>query len=180
MLPPAGGYRDDPLLGGGALYDVGCYAIAAVLLAFDWRLPRSVSARWELTDSGADAVTSAELHFDSGTATIHAGLTGSLSEVFVARGDKSTVELIPPVFTAGTEMAYLTQAGPQSNRKLDFEPVNPYQLMVENVSAAVRGLDAYLVTGAQSLAVAVVIDMIRAAAGEKHEITSESSVRRLR
>jgi predicted dehydrogenase len=166
-LPPAGGYRSDPLLGGGALYDVGCYAVAAALLAFDWELPRLVSARSVPTGTGTDAVTVATLRFNGGTATVRAGLTGRLSEALEIRGDEATAELSAPVFTAGRVPARLTVTGPDGSRDNVFEPVNPYRLMVEDVSAAVRGQDACLLPAAQSRAVATVIDAIRIAAGRR-------------
>ncbi|WP_378742245.1 Gfo/Idh/MocA family protein [Nocardia brasiliensis] len=160
ILPPVGGYRDDPALGGGALYDVGCYAIAAVLLAFDWQQPTSVTACSRLTPTGADALTTAELTFPGGTATIRAGLTGELTEQFVVRGENATVGLEQPAFTAGAApCCLLTPSG-----RIEFPAINPYAVMVEQVSAAVRGEDAYLVSPDQSLAVARVLDSIRTAA----------------
>ena len=41
----AGNYRLDPARGGGALYDVGCYAVSACLWAVGAGLPTEVSAR---------------------------------------------------------------------------------------------------------------------------------------
>ncbi|MFI6045779.1 Gfo/Idh/MocA family protein [Nocardia sp. NPDC051321] len=160
VVPPVGGYRDDPTMGGGALYDVGCYAVAAVLLAFSWRQPISLTAHSQLTPRGTDVLTIAELAFPSGTATVRAGLTGELTEHFVVHGAVGRVELQQPAFTAGASPCSLMTPG----GRVEFPAINPYLLMVEQVSAAVRGEDAYLVTLDESLAVARTLDRIRAVA----------------
>lgn len=164
LLPQLDGYRRNPILGGGALYDIGCYAVAGVLLSFGWMLPTSVSGHWHLTPSLVDSTTTAELFFPEGNAILHVGLTGELEEQFVIHGDRGSIELTHPAFTAGTAPAHLVRRGPHENWQMTFPSVNPYRLMVEQFSAAVQGKPAYLVNLEQSLATAIVIDMVRAAA----------------
>ncbi|WP_440899299.1 Gfo/Idh/MocA family protein [Actinosynnema sp.] len=162
--PPEGDYRHDPALGGGALYDVGCYAIACALLAFDWRLPAVRAARQELGPTGVDETTTAELVFPDGVATIESSLTGQQDEWFSAIGDKGSVELSFPAFTGGAgqvEMIYRSETGTRTEA---YPPINPYTVMVDEVSAASRGREAFLVGLGETAAVAEVIDSIRASA----------------
>nr|WP_041836940.1 hypothetical protein [Actinosynnema mirum] len=143
---------------------MGCYAIACALLAFDWRLPAVRAARQELGPTGVDETTTAELVFPDGIATIESSLTGQQDEWFSAIGDKGSVELSFPAFTGGAgqvEMIYRSEAG---TRTEVYPPVNPYTVMVDEVSAASRGREAFLVGLGETAAVAEVIDSIRASA----------------
>jgi len=51
--PPVGDYRRDAGLGGGALYDVGCYAVAAVLAAYGWKEPVAAQVHARTWPGGA-------------------------------------------------------------------------------------------------------------------------------
>jgi predicted dehydrogenase len=166
--PAAGNYRFDPGLGGGSLYDLGCYAIAGVLWAFGWQRPTEVTARAERWPGGADMVTVADLRFaGGGTAEMVAGFTGDPEQRLEIIGTAGTLELVPPAFSAGSaEPATLrlrTGEGPPDDTT--WTPTNPYRLMVEEVSRAVRGEPATLVPLRQSRAGAAVLDRIREAAG---------------
>ncbi|HEV7452107.1 MAG TPA: MFS transporter, partial [Pseudonocardiaceae bacterium] len=74
--PSPGNYRLAPVLGGGALLDLGCYAMAAVLEVFDWEIPTVLGAELRRGPGGADASTRAELQFAGGTVSVHVALTG--------------------------------------------------------------------------------------------------------
>jgi predicted dehydrogenase len=166
-LPAAGDYRWEPDLGGGALYDVGCYAIAGALWAFGWQQPTEVVARAELLPSGADRLTVAELRFpDGGSAEVIAGFTGTGEDRLEITGTAGTLELVPPAYAAGPSvpatLRLLTGSGPDEPT---WPPTDAYRLMVEEVSRAVRGEPATLVPLRQSRAGAAVLDQIRAAAG---------------
>jgi xylose dehydrogenase (NAD/NADP) len=165
VRPGPGNYRNDPALGGGALYDVGCYAVAGALIACGGELPLSVTAKWELTEGGVDEVTRAVLEFHSGSAVIEAGLTGGADEKLVVTGADEEVELTHPAFTA-TRSASLVRRSAGTERIMIFPPVDPYRLMVEEISAAARGEDAYVVDVEHSLLVARVMDLVRIAASK--------------
>ncbi|WP_189227799.1 Gfo/Idh/MocA family protein [Saccharothrix coeruleofusca] len=161
--PAAGDYRTDPTLGGGALYDVGCYAIAATLTAFGGREPLEVTAEQETTDRGVDAVTRAVLRFDTGSAFVEACLRGDRDEELLIKGDSGEVEFTYPVFTAKDQVSLLLRSA-QRESISTFPPVDPYRLMVEEVSAAARGEDSFAFPVESSLLVARVMDAVRAAA----------------
>jgi xylose dehydrogenase (NAD/NADP) len=169
--PPAGGnYRFEPGLGGGSLYDVGCYAIAGALWAFGWQRPTEVTARAELWPGGADRRTVAELRFkDGGSAEVVAGFTGEPEQRLEITGTAGTLELVPPAYSAKTESATLrlssdVRANGNGNGTT-WPPTDPYRLMVEEISRAIRGEPATVVPLSQSRAGAAVLDRIREAAG---------------
>lgn len=67
MMRPARLYRlaEDVAKGGGAMWDIGCYAIHSLRLFFQ-QLPLSVSAVAKYVESGADISTSGVLDFGEG------------------------------------------------------------------------------------------------------------------
>jgi predicted dehydrogenase len=161
--PVRGDYRNDPALGGGALYDVGCYAIAGALTAFGGQAPLSVTASREVTDQGVDALTRAALDFGSGTALVEAGLKGGATEGLLVRGVDQEIELTHPAFTATGEVTLIRRSA-RGQSIATFPPVNPYRLMVEAISAAAQGEEVFVVDVDASLLVAQVVDEVRSAA----------------
>lgn len=161
--PAPGNYRRDVAMGGGALWDVGCYAVAGALSALNWRLPTGASAtatHW--ADGGADAETMARLTFDAGvTVDITASLDGRDEQVLEVRGDGGTLRLLHPAFTAGARPSTLQLVVDGLEQTIDYPAIDPYQVMVEAFGAAVRGKRAWLVPLAQSAAVATTIDAIQ-------------------
>ncbi|MFJ2903427.1 Gfo/Idh/MocA family protein [Streptomyces sp. NPDC087212] len=162
--PAPGNYRLDPALGGGALYDVGYYAVSAVLAAFGWQRPVVREARQERWSAeSADRMTSFVLDFPcGGTAEVFSGLTGDWIETFTVTGDDGELQLLDRAFTAGAEASRLTGTSKSTPFTHSYAPIDPYQLMVEAVTAAARTQDTYLVPLAQSRAIAQVIDEVRA------------------
>lgn len=152
-----GDYRLNPERGGGALYDVGCYGIAAALLAFDWQQPTTVTASMAIGSTGIDMSADVTLGFDEGTARVHASMVETARQWL--RIDD--IEVTPPVFTAWwaneTEIA-------QAGSRTSFLAVDPYRLMVEAVSARARGEDVWVVPLEQSRHVAAVMDQVRTTA----------------
>lgn len=162
LAPSAGNYRLDPALGGGALYDVGYYAISAALAAFGWRVPRvpwAQQQRWR--PGSADSICQLLLEFPGqGSAEIHCSLGGAMAEEFTATGTSGTVSLSPPAFCAGTAPAHLMGSDGRLDR--EYLAVNPYHLMVEALDAAVDGrASSYLVPLEQSRLIAATIDAVR-------------------
>jgi predicted dehydrogenase len=162
--PHPGNFRLDPQLGGGALHDVGCYAVAATLLAFNWQHPTVVCAHQRTAEGGVDVTTSAQLRFPTGSASIRTGLTGEGIETLVIVGDAGEAELERPAFTAGSATARLSwHTATHGKRSIDFPPVNPYRLMVDSVASAACGSNAFVVTLSESLAISETMDSIRGA-----------------
>jgi D-xylose 1-dehydrogenase (NADP+, D-xylono-1,5-lactone-forming) len=164
--PAADNYRHVPALGGGALLDVGCYAVAAALWAYQWQVPEAITAELDRWEGGADRRATATLHFrGGGTADIAASFTGDGREVLTADGTAGALELVPPAFSAGRgQTATMRLRTGEGESAPSWPPVDPFQLMVEEFSRAVRGEPAMLIPLEQSYAVASVLDRIFAAA----------------
>ena len=79
---PADNFRLDPAKGGGALYDVGCYAVSGVLWSVGQGLPVEVTARTAVTDTGVDLTADLLLTWASGaTAEVHVSIDGAAEAV---------------------------------------------------------------------------------------------------
>ncbi len=160
-----GNYRLEPERGGGALLDVGCYPLTAAAWsarASDFTL-REVEVR--RAPSGVDLTTDARLTL--GNVDVH--VRGSFREPdfqsLVLEGDHGLIE-----FTGND--AYVTWLKGSTLRVLDrdgervehFAPVDPYRLMIEHVSRAIRGEPAWLPDPRWSMTVARIMDAVLAAA----------------
>ncbi|QEU96198.1 Gfo/Idh/MocA family protein [Streptomyces kanamyceticus] len=169
LAPAPDNYRRVPALGGGALYDVGYYALSAALAAFSWRMPRVEHARWESWDaSSADRSVVADLAFPcGGTAEIRCSLDSELAEEFAVHGTEGSLRLSEPAFTAGAAPCTLATTSEHVRRTADvreYAPTDPYRLMVTDVDRALSVGTGYLVPTEQSRLIARLIDAVRAAA----------------
>jgi xylose dehydrogenase (NAD/NADP) len=153
-----GNYRLDPARGGGALYDVGCYAVSAAVWAFGTP-PRVVSAKADVGPSGVDLTTALTVTFDSGDADLRASIAEEPRQWLVVTGEAGEIEVRPEPFTAWegveTEVVLTSAAG------VDADPMpaaNAYRLMVEETSAVIEGRDGWVVPLADSRATAAILD----------------------
>lgn len=158
---PAGNYRLDPARGGGALYDVGPYAVGAAL----WAGPDApvtvldVDVAWDA--GGVDLTTTAVLQVGAAEAVVRTSLASDYGEWLRVVGDEATLVLDQPAYTSWLAPSTLRVLGGEDTVH-HFAPVDPYQLMVEHVSRAVRGdASAWVLPLAESLRVATVLDTVR-------------------
>lgn len=163
--PAVGNYRFAPELGGGALYDVGYYAISAALAAHGWQEPLVRDVRRERWSAdSADRMTSFMLDFPGGgTADVFSGLTGKWVETFAVQGTAGEIQLLDRAFTAGAQPSRMAGTIHAHRFSFSYPEVDPYLLMVEEVTRAAQGEPAYLVPLHQSHAIAKVMDGVRAA-----------------
>lgn len=127
-----GSFRADPAHGGGALYDLGCYGVAAArgLLRDEPTVVEALARRWP---TGVDGATTALLGFaDGALATVHASFESVRHERLEVVGTGGVVTLDEP-FTAGA-------ARPVTLRR-DGHPVgewrvDPYLAMVHAFEVA--------------------------------------------
>ncbi len=164
---PADNYRLDPALGGGALYDVGCYVISAALWAFGGRLPAEVTAQARWSPSGVDLVTDAVLRWpDGGTARLRAAIDEPERQWLTITGTDGELVLPGSPFTAvGGEVTHLSLSDGRSTERLPVPPADAYQVMVEEVSSVLAGGPGWMLPLAQSRAGAAVLDACLASAG---------------
>jgi xylose dehydrogenase (NAD/NADP) len=164
MGVPEGNYRLDPAKGGGALYDIGPYSVGAVL----WALPHGEvevdSVDVVRHESGVDLTTQSTLRVAGVPATARTSVAEDHGEWVRVVGDEATMVLQTPAHTSWLAPATLSVLEADADMSLQFPPVDPYQVMVEHVSRAIRGDEsAYVLPLAESLRVASALDAIRAA-----------------
>ena len=160
---PADNYRMDPQLGGGALYDVGCYAVSAA----GWALGdvEVVSATARFADTGVDLATEAVLHGASGVAEVACSIDAPSRDVLRVQGTGGSLTFTDAPFMSYRTSATLTVVDAAGvTHEETFAPVDAYQLMVEAFTARAGGEDTYVVPAAHSLGTARTLDAIRAAA----------------
>jgi xylose dehydrogenase (NAD/NADP) len=144
-------YRYSPERGGGALLDVGCYALSAAHLALGPGLSVH-SAAGRRGPTGVDLEVTATMvaptgGSDSGppTAAIHCGMAGVDRQLIAVTGQAARLQFGDPAFTALRTQVDLTITTPdRAVRREQFAPVDPYRLMIEAVAARIRGEDSFL------------------------------------
>jgi xylose dehydrogenase (NAD/NADP) len=163
-------YRLDPARGGGALYDVGCYAISAALWAFAATSERGgqvreVVARQDLGPTGIDLVTEAVLTFDDGDAQVRAGISEPPRQWLVISGDAGEIELRDASYTSWRDDdSLLLVSDGASTERVTVPATDPYRVMVEEVSSVIAGGDGWVLPLAESRATAAVIEAAFASA----------------
>ncbi len=163
---PEGDYRLDPALGGGALYDVGCYAVSAVLWAVGRGLPDEVVARWRTGPTGVDLDTRAVLTWADGPAAeVHAGITGGEGQWLVVTGERGEVELRDAPYTSWKDDdTELWVSDGRATERVPVPATDAYRVMVEEVSSVLRGGAGWVLPLEQSRDTAAVLDAVRASA----------------
>ena len=150
-----GNYRLDPTQGGGALMDVGCYQAHTWLAVLGHGQQRHV--KMEISDlhtvigpTGVDLTTSVTAQLRVVDANPVDGYAGSIAATQTSSFEMpSDQHLIvhgeEAVISTGVGEAFTNWKAPSSLQVADteewFEPVDPFQLMVESVSARIAGGD---------------------------------------
>ncbi len=161
---PEGNYRLDPARGGGALYDVGCYAVSACLWAVGRGLPDDVAAQVRRGPTGVDLETTAVLDWDGGvTAEVRAGIDDGEGQWLVITGDGGELELRDAPYTSWQDPSQLWVSDGTATERVELPAADAYRVMVEEVSSVLAGGPGWVLPLEQSLQTAVVLDRIRAA-----------------
>lgn len=162
----AGNYRLDPLRGGGALYDVGCYAVSACLWSVANGLPEDVVARSTTGPTGVDLDTRAVLRWACGAeAEVDVGIGADRGQWLVITGDRGELELRDAPYTSWKDDdTELWVSDGASTERLAVAATDAYCLMVQQVSSVVRGGPGWVLPLAESRATAAVLDAARASA----------------
>jgi predicted dehydrogenase len=152
-------YRLSPSMGGGALLDVGCYqALAWVALtqgATDFSitgLERTVGP------TGIDLTTDVSVRINNGV-TAHAVSSFALpsNQQFIVQGSEGQISTdAGESFTTWNEASSLLVNGVRE----EFPITNAFVEMVENVSQVIAGGAGWIVSGADSIRVAQILDSI--------------------
>lgn len=156
-----GNYRLDPSLGGGALLDVGCYPLTAAAWATRALDATVMSVSGATSEEGVDLTTHALLMMGGVQVNIRGSFIEADFQSLLLDGEWGQLE-----FTGSD--AYTSWMQPSTLRVLDrdgervehFAPTDPYRLMVEHVSRALRGEQAWLPDPNWSLMVARTMDAV--------------------
>lgn len=170
-----GNYRLDRRRGGGALYDVGCYAVSACLWAVGQGTPEDVVAQSQLGATGVDLDTRAVLRWADGTeAEVHAGMTGGDGQWLVVTGERGEVELRDEPYTSWNAATELWVSDGKGTERLPVPAVNAYRRMVEEVSSVLRGGPGWVLPLGESRQTAAVLDAARISAASGGQPVSVS------
>ena len=129
--------RWQPDLGGGALYDVGCYCVSmSRTLAGEEPVSVQAYARW--SDTGVDEVLAGALRFPNGVlAQIDCGFALDRREFVEVVGSEGRLELTD-AFTSKNREAHITEKHPgQEDETHRVSGEDPYKRMAEHFAACV-------------------------------------------
>lgn len=163
---PAENYRLDPARGGGAWYDVGCYAVSAAHLLLGDVLDAVDSDR-RTGPTGVDLETRATLRSPTGAlARVVASIDAPEHQDLTLHAGAASLTWSAPQLTSWREAATLTLHAPGGRSVVErFAPVDAYRLMVEQIGACVRGEQQPVVSTAESLRVAQTMDAVTSKVG---------------
>ena len=155
---PEDNYRLRPERGGGALLDVGCYALSAALWAVGTPV-RDVVARTSLGPTGVDLAADLVLRFDDAEAEVHVGIAEPERQWLVVTGEGGELELREQPFTSW--LGHDGELWRSDGRGTEREAVpadDAYRVMVEEVSSSLQGGPGWRLPLEESRACAAVLD----------------------
>ncbi len=161
-LPKFSDIRYDYGLAGGALMDLGCYAVDMVR-TFGGSTPEVVSANAKLHGTEIDRAMTAELRFAAGhTGQVHCSMWSFDLPRFSARvvGDRGELRLNPVI-----PFQRLTVRSRRGRRAEHFTLRSTYAYQLEAFAAAVLRGEPVKTTAAEAVQNMAVIDAIYSAAG---------------
>lgn len=162
--------RLDPDLAGGALMDVGCYAVS-VARQFLGEPVLVDAATHDHRDCGVDTEIAGSLEFDDGaTATVEASFETRNHQTYRVEGTDGWLEArdaFNPVEDGPTTLRWGTD---DKTVEESFEPVDQYRLEVEHFAASVDAGRDPLTDGEEAVANMRVIDALYEAAASGESI----------
>ena len=160
-----GEIRHSPDLGGGAMFDLGCYPLTWILTVIN-ASPISVEAKAILTPTGVDETLKAELGFAGGaTAHIHTSMADGAPRQSHLKitGTHGEIWFNNPVFPPnGGELVLTTKSGTEVH---DVDPTPTYDFQLRAVVDALRYETNLPTAGDAILRQQTTLDSIHKAAG---------------
>ena len=165
--PSPSNIRNIPEYGGGALMDIGCYAISVPRFIFGEEPCQVMALQTAHPDFGTDMHSSAILDFGGPRATY---TVSTASQAFqkvdiVTSGGSITLHI--PFNTYVDVPAKMTVTDGIGTRDIEFPPTNAYGLMFDAFADAVRNNKPLPISGLDAINNMKVIDAIRKSA-ENH------------
>ena len=131
--------REDPSLGGGSMYDVGCYVVDCMNAVAKQQGGKLVDAKAVTMGSPVDYHAAAALSFDCGIlGVLESRFDAAQEQRVLIAGEKGTL-CIPMIFEGGGGEMYLKVGDRQET--IGVPHADPYQLEAEAFSRAVLGTD---------------------------------------
>jgi D-xylose 1-dehydrogenase (NADP+, D-xylono-1,5-lactone-forming) len=163
-LSDSANHRWEPEMGGGALLDVGIYCLAPLLQAAE-RLPIAMAASAVMTPSGVDSTFTGWLDFGGGfTATFECSFETPERQQLEIVGTDAALSM-ERTFTPGYDDTTLRILHRDGRREvIEAGGGDPYEGMVDHVSAVIRGEAAPARTMGDAIDVATLIDRLKAVA----------------
>ena len=159
-LPKPGDYRWRKEAGGGAAYDLGCYAVSMALRMLGEE-PREIRAAAHFNEQGIDLFTSMLFTYGNGAiANLYCGMLAGTRRLdrFHILGTKG--EIWSPVeFNQAGDIPYTVVHDGITETKMVTAP-NNYRLEVEQLGRCARGVETPFVSRDFSLAMARVLDKV--------------------
>lgn len=158
-----GNIRHNPDWGGGALMDIGCYAIHSARRLFGTE-PTAVSGTLQIhPDWGVDTVASGILEFPNGHSSFTVSSRADSDQRVHIVGTEGRIEMLRP-FNTWTDRPSIVRVGSGLSadlEELQFAPTDQYALMGERFAAAVLAGEPSPVPLADAIANMDVIDKLR-------------------
>ncbi len=162
--PDPSNIRNQPELGGGALMDIGCYAISVARFIFG-REPRRVMSLMEVhPDFGVDRNTSGILDFDGPRATFSVSTSSQPFQVVDIVGTSGRITVPVPFNTFVDVPASITVVDNLGPRQVEFGVSNAYGLMIDAFAKAILEQKPLPVAGGDAIQNMLVMDAVTASA----------------
>lgn len=131
--------REDPALGGGCLYDVGCYVVDCMNAVAKSQGGKLVEAKAFTMGAPVDYHAAAVLSYDCGIlGVLESWFDAAQEQRVMIAGEKGTL-CIPLIFEGGGGEMYLDVGGRKET--IGIPHADPYQLEAEAMSRAIRGIE---------------------------------------
>ena len=131
--------REDPALGGGSMYDVGCYVVDCMNAVAKSQGGKLQDAKAFTMGTPVDYHAAATLSYDCGIlGVLESWFDAAQEQRVLIAGEKGTL-CIPMIFEGGGGELYLTVDG--KTETIGVPHADPYQLEAEAFSRAILGME---------------------------------------
>lgn len=161
-----------PEMGGGSLWDVGCYGISLSRWLLDEE-PNTVSAQAVFNDSQVDINFIGTLRFSSGAlAVVQSSFQAALQQTYSIIGNQGAIELPHDAYIPWEKDTtfVIRQGTSEFGKTFTFRGADEYQLMIEHFADAVAGNKPLAFQVEDSIRQMQVLDALRRAAKSNQSI----------